>query len=831
MRITTPPAGHTCWTAVLGAALLLLAAPAARGQQAEPAAGTVSGTILDAATGEPLADALVALEPAPGGLVPTRDRRWATHLSMRTNERGAYRFGGLGPGEYRLTVRLLGFRPASVDVDLRRAPSLQLSVGLALQPIRLEREIVSARPIPAFASARRAGDARLDVVAYRQERFLESDARAVTEDDLAEAVTLGETDLFRALHRLPGVTTRDDFTSALWTRGAPWSHTRVYYDGLPLFNPVHAAGVLSGVNPDAVGGAFFHPGVRSAAIGEGAAGVLDLTSRRWTGPRFGGAAGLSVASARLALGAPLAEGTGGWSVAARRSHIDLLSHIVTDSAGRIPYAFLDLAGRLDAPLLGGARLEASTLWERDDVWGTVPDLLSNNRGHWGNVLGQVTVGMRHGSLYGRHSVGVSRFGAAVQSALFVADSSLRQAVPTHQPISNVIAHFALRSRLEPLAAGRRRHWSAGSELVVQQQEFTGPLPRPYPELLFHDTLQLALRNVRLALWGEGRWSGERVAVQAGLRAELPGDVANVGTLALAPRLSVRIAATPWITLSAAYGRSYQYTQAVAPAGPGIGPDLYISDVWLMARDTIPAIRSDVATIGAEAWLSTTWLASATLYGRIATGVAVPDPTPGQTGPHRPLFVPAVNRAAGVEVSLRRLAGPVTLAASYTYGGSQLEALDLVYPAPSARRHVLDGVVTARLGSAIRLGGAVTAASGAHFTRFLRDAVPCSGSDTITCPDTLLITTRAIEEPGAGLAPAYVTFSLMAEWTRRFSTWELAVTLQVLNILNRRNAVTYVGSEEPCSTPVPTSQMPRAGVCDLFDRGLPLLPLVGVRARF
>ncbi len=504
---------------------------------------------------------------------------------------------------------------------------------------------------------------------------------------------------------------------------------------------------------------------------------------------------------------------------------------MADSAGRIPYAFLDLAGRVDAPLPGGARLEASTLWERDDVWGTVPDLLSNNRGRWGNVLGQVTVGMRHGSIYGRHSVGVSRFGAAIQSTSFVADTALRQAVPTHQPINNVITYFALRSRLEPLAAGRSRNWSAGSELVVQQQEFTGPLPRPYPELLFHDTLQLARRNVRLALWGEGRWSGERFAVQAGLRTELPGDVANLGTLALAPRLSVRFAVTPWITLSAAYGRSYQYTQAIAPAGPGIGPDLHISDVWLMARDTIPAIRSDVATIGAEAWLSTTWLASATLYGRIATGVAVPDPTPGKPAPDRPLFVSAVNRAAGVEVTLRRLAGPVTLAASYTYGGSQLEAMDLVYPASSARRHVLDGVVTARVGSSLRLGGAVTAASGAHFTRFLRAAVPCSGSDSITCPDTLVVTTTAIEEPGAGLAPAYVTFGLMAEWTRRFRTWELGVTLQLLNVLNRRNAVTYVGSDEPCAVASPTTQMPRAGVCDLFDRGLPLLPLVGLRARF
>ena len=132
---------------------------------------------------------------------------------------------------------------------------------------------------------------------------------------------------------------------------------------------------------------------------------------------------------------------------------------------------------------------------------------------------------------------------------------------------------------------------------------------------------------------------------------------------LAPRLSTRLAVTPTVVVSAGYGRSYQYTQSVAPAGPGIGPDLHITELWLMANDTIPAIRSDIATVGVESWLNDAWLGSATIYGRLATGVTVPDPSPGQLDPDRYVYMPGTNRAAGIELSLRRLQGPVTAARS------------------------------------------------------------------------------------------------------------------------------------------------------------------------
>jgi hypothetical protein len=269
---------------------------------------------------------------------------------------------------------------------------------------------------------------------------------------------------------------------------------------------------------------------------------------------------------------------------------------------------------------------------------------------------------------------------------------------------------------------------------------------------------------------------------------------------------------------------------VAPAGPGIGPDLHATEVWLLAGDSVPAIAADVVTGGVEFWLGRGWTAAVNLYDRRATGLAVPDPTPGIYTSERPVFVPGTNRARGVELSARKLFGWWTASASYSYGHSDMTARGMRYPSPAERRHVLSATALAHVGRHVRVGAALTGGSGAPYTRFTQSVVVC---DTVSpCPpagqDTL-----QIEAPNAERTSAYATLDLLAEWRRVTSSWELGVYLQLRNVLNRANAVTYLGSVRDCPVGgAPPTLMPaRQGVCDRFDRGLPFLPLLGVYVAF
>jgi hypothetical protein len=92
--------------------------------------------------------------------------------------------------------------------------------------------------------------------------------------------------------------------------------------------------------------------------------------------------------------------------------------------------------------------------------------------------------------------------------------------------------------------------------------------------------------------------------------------------------------------------------------------------------------------------------------------------------------------------------------------------------------------------------------------------------------------HTVEEPSAGRAPPYATVDLLADWTWSHRGWHLSALLQLRNALNWRNANTYAGSIAGCSLPAgPGTVIPRPGVCDRFDRGFPLLPLLGVRVAF
>ncbi|MBI4420395.1 MAG: TonB-dependent receptor [Gemmatimonadetes bacterium] len=839
------------WPGILAlAALAVCGARPALAAQAGPD-GSIAGVVLDAAGQTPLAGALVMIEAAGDATVLTRGGSGtllARGFTTVTDAEGHYRFARLPPGRYRLRVRHLGHREAVLDIELSRAAPFEVSVGLVMNPIQLEPVSVHATTDPFGRTRSSLDDARfgrLDAEEFRRVRFLSGDVRVLTQADVTEAVTLGEGDLLRALQRLPGVSARDDYTAGLWTRGAPWGQTRAYYDGLPLFNPVHAVGLLSAVNTDVVGAATFHPGVRDASIGEGAAGVLDVSSRGAAGPGWRGLSELSVASARGTLEAGSSDGKRGVLVSVRRSYVDLATRLAQltggDSATYVPYAFLDLAARADLRFGERTSLEASGLWAEDDVRGTVRRLLRETRGRWGNRLGRVTLAHGMGGLRVRASAGLSRFEGALnpprratgrgfaEAALAGSDS-----VPKHDSTFNGLTVAIAGIEVTPVTGWAARSWAAGLQLVEYTQAFDGQYPRPYPVAVLPDKLVLDERLAVPVVWAERRWSlGSRAALQTGLRIEAPGGAQNVPSLAVAPRLSARYAVPGTrASLSVGAGRSWQYTQALAPAGPSVGPDLYVTDVWLLAGDTIPAVRADVATASGEIDLGVGWIAGATVYARHQTGVAVPDPTPGELTSGRPIFVPATNRAWGLELGLRRIVGRWTGSLSYTWSRSTLQAQSpgwgSPYPSPADRRHVLDGTVLYRASANWRVGAAMTAASGAPFSRFILGAAPCTPPSA--CPDTLVA--LQIESPNGVRTSPYASVDFLLDWEGTVGRATVGAFLQVRNLLNRSNAVTYGGSEEPCDAHAPPTRiLVRSFTCDRFDRGVPLLPLAGVRIVF
>lgn len=840
--------------ALLATALWLLSGAGLAAQTVEldnPETGRISGRVVDAQSLLPLSGVVVQLERgADVGPEPTVLR------STVTDSSGGYRFERLRSGTYRLRVERIGYLQRVIEVDLATGGVPQVAVGLEVEPVLLPPiAITGTRPQP-FASTEwngsDDGQARTAVTRVRQRQYLAADTRQLTRSDVIEAVTLGEPDIFRALQRIPGVSTRDDFTAMIWTRGATWDQTRVFFDGLPLYNPTHAGWLFSAINPDAVGEVAFFPGHRPAEWGEGSAAVLSLKSRRGgsRGEGMHGMAELSPASARLALDGSAADGGFRWMLAGRRTYVDLLSALAERITGqddlKIPYDFTDVVGRVDAELGGGVRLDASGILEWDRLRGDIPGLLRGNRGRWGNQAGRMGITGPLGPFEIELSGGRTRFGTEM-----IADrpDSVAAGDVTIPSLENSIRHDQVGLAVRP-RTGDRGRWGFGVTAVSERVVYTGPFSMlgilisviPWDQVEEPSTFIYTLDYT--ALWAERRWEPlPGATVLTGARVEMGDSLQNGGRVRIAPRATARVTLDDLTAVSVGWARSFQYTQDIAATGGPIGPQLHLTAVWTLAQQSssFPVARADVSTLGVERWIGEEWLASVTGYHRRATGVVIPNPEPGEISPFRHPEAKATNTAGGVELSVRRMSGSWTGSAGYTYGDSRLRRVEgpdepvrepLIFPSPADVRHAFDLTAARWFGKAWQLGGAFTYASGVPFTRLIL----ADPADDDGAPPRL-------GAPNAGRTPSYASLDLMVNYTTTVGSWQFSAYGQLRNALGRNNAVTYSGTVD-CGSVAGVRMMSgnnwpadlrcgstASGLKDVFESGMPRLPLVGIRVAF
>lgn len=779
----------------------------------------LTGVVMDATDGAPLADAQVTLmRTSPRPVVDSIVQR------IVTDARGTYRFERVRPGRYLVRVERLGYRTVTLRVGGSNRGWPELSVGLQIEPISLQPVTVVGRGEVEVAD--RAGRVstmgRISAVRLRQQEDLVSDARLISPADLRESASLGEQDVFRTIQRLPGVATRDDYSAELWTRGASWGETRVYLDGLPLFNPLHGFGLLSGMSYHGVATATFHPGARPVDLPEGSAGRLDLRSRSGTGTDgLDAGVELSLAGIHGWGRDALQDGRGGWMLATRRSYADLVAaRVASNDQDRFPYLFRDALTRLDVDLGEDRRLAVTGLWEADALQDEIADVIHGAKASWGNRAAGASLTLPLGGFLAEQRVGASLYHADVEAIPSRFDDQF--SAPTEPPADHRVAYLILAGSLSSAGDQGVRF---GYDLVHQSASYQGPEPWPYsrrPPDLLEVTDESAL--TRVGAWVE--WRGRilpSLQVEGGLRLDAGSEVAGTGVQAQ-PTAFARLELSPSLSLSAGAGRYLQYAQSPASVGPRFERSLEAGRLWILAgRDREPLV-ANVVTLGAEAWLGPGWLLSMTGYARGSHGVILPDPTPGLIVQRSPL-VTGRTEARGLDLVLRRLSGRITGSLAYSLARTRAHASGIDFPAPTDRTQVLDLTARVQLSEGVGLATAYTLATGAPFTRTLDR---CVGE---TCRAAAFLDT-----PFGRRSPDYASLDLVLDWNHRFSGWSLGAFLQARNILGHDNAVTYEGTAERCRSGLQASQ----GTCadgstlleeDTFTPGIPTIPLIGLRISF
>lgn len=273
-------------------------------------AATLEGTVVDLATGRPVAGAAVEALPPQDEDAP-EDRPHAPAIARAVSGAGgAFRLDGLpaivdltavAPGYTRSTLR--GVATGETPVVLRLLPGVTAEAKLQEVTVTAERERIDRSPT---VSSHRVEEGVVD----RTPGSLE---------DVTRAITLK-----------PGIVPLSDFSPVFSVRGGDVYQTWFFLDDILIFNPFQPLGGGTIFNPDLVRSAEIYTGGQLASFPEALSGILAINYRDpevHEDGRLGGLAEISMISinTRLEGGArPDAAGVArlqpdGWLLSARRS--------------------------------------------------------------------------------------------------------------------------------------------------------------------------------------------------------------------------------------------------------------------------------------------------------------------------------------------------------------------------------------------------------------------------------------------------------------------------------------------------------------------------------
>ena len=255
--------------------------------------GWLTGSVFTAADSQPVLGAHVRVSGLPG--------------EVRTDAQGFFSLR-LDSGSYGLTVRSLGFAPWQ-DQYLRvtNGDTSSVLVYLNRAPLRLTEIVVTPSTF---------GILDAEEVVTQQ---------TLSRDEVRSQPGLGE-DIYRAVDRLPGVSTHD-ITAKLNVRGGPNDQLLHMLDGLELYEAFHlkdAGGVFSIIDVESVSGVDLLTGGFTAEYGDKMTGVFSMRTTTPPPDRVKTTLGLSLGNVSAKSEGGFAGGKGTWLASVRRGYLDII---------------------------------------------------------------------------------------------------------------------------------------------------------------------------------------------------------------------------------------------------------------------------------------------------------------------------------------------------------------------------------------------------------------------------------------------------------------------------------------------------------------------------
>ncbi|MFA7227833.1 MAG: TonB-dependent receptor [Melioribacteraceae bacterium] len=153
-----------------------------------------------------------------------------------------------------------------------------------------------------------------------------------------------ELDIFRSLQTMPGVQTGGDVSARFYVRGSPSNENLVLLDNTTIYNPYHALGIFSAIDPDMISSMEFYKGGFPAEYTHRLSSVLKVVTKDGNKNSFGGKAAISLLTAKLMLEGPIPSGS--FIISGRKNYSDVILKKFRNN-NSIPADFYDLFAKVN----------------------------------------------------------------------------------------------------------------------------------------------------------------------------------------------------------------------------------------------------------------------------------------------------------------------------------------------------------------------------------------------------------------------------------------------------------------------------------------------------
>lgn len=514
--------------------------------------GTIVGRVWDAATIEPIAGAVVSLTDL--------------HRTAATDDSGRYVLREVPAGQHEIAVRFIGYAQRSLHALVPQKGRLEIDVWLLPEPVRIHTLDVHAsvivRGLDIGDTTAAFPDREISATAMRNHPLL-------AEPDAFEALGGGEVSL------------KPESPSGVNIRGGASDQTAYLLDGIPVFNPYHAAGMSSGWNPDALSRLRLASAAPLQAQPNTLSGTIEAVTRT-PGDRIHAQGSVSTTQSRVTFDGPLGAAGAGYLVSMRAGLPDAIAP--RDETSYLKGETGDWLAKLETPALGG-RIQLLGYGNENDLntaaavapeGGPVQDTQRNvfewnSRSlgaQWKRVFSSTAVRVLAWRADGdAGSVWASRNGP-VDMAAARRDKGLLVAVQRGSGRAATVAEV----RVEQSRTSYR----------IVSDSTSGP-----------SWALGANTPVATALARHGRALGRRFEINLGAALAATGGKQHVG-----PNAQLVWTASDQLELSGSYSRAHQFAQSLRNAESVVG-NVFPADIYIgVGAPGVPVARSQLGVIAA-----------------------------------------------------------------------------------------------------------------------------------------------------------------------------------------------------------------------------------------